>query len=178
LIKTGYTLQWVNTMTRKGWSPHPTSNRPQDASIDSRDLSGAAQERDVTPVRRLVTYADIDDRCYDGTVSVTARHELELTDGRRVLLLDDRGWGSSGSWAEASVDDIQRTTRMVVGPDEPPEGRSQQEMETLHWNSLQQTAHLQGVIVDAAELQRLQHDVVLSERLLARIDADSGTSCG
>lgn len=126
----------------------------------------------MTAVRRLVTYADIDDRsCDPGTVSVAARHELELTDRRRVLLLNDRGWGSTGRWAGASEEYIQRIARMVVGPDEPPAGRSQQDMETLHWDCLQQVAQQQGVMVDAAELRRLPHGVVLSERLLARIGA-------
>jgi hypothetical protein len=58
---------------------------------------------------------------------------------------------------------------MVVGPDAPPPGRSQQDMDALHWDFLQQIAQRQGVIVDAAELMRLPHDVVLSERLLARV---------
>jgi hypothetical protein len=130
----------------------------------------------MTAVRRLVTYADIDDRSHPGTVSVAARLEVELTDGRRVVLLDDRGWGSTQRWAEASVKRIEETTRMVVGPDEPPTGRSREEMETIHWTSLQQTINRQGVAVDAAELRRLPHDVVLSQRLLARIGADSETS--
>jgi hypothetical protein len=117
----------------------------------------------MTAVRRLITYADIDDRALDpGMVSVAARLEVELTDGRRILLLDDRGWGSTQRWAETSVEDIQETTRVVVGPDEPPNGRSQEEMETGHWTSLQQIVNRQGIAVDAAELRRLPHDVELS----------------
>ena len=73
----------------------------------------AEQERHMTVARRLVTYADIDDRSsHMGMVSVTARLEVELTDGRRILLLDDRGWGSSGSRATTPVRDIQQTTRV------------------------------------------------------------------
>ena len=49
---------------------------------------------------------------------MSARHEAELVDGRRVLLLDDRGWSSSGNvsdiWALTSVEDIEKTARMVV----------------------------------------------------------------
>jgi hypothetical protein len=122
----------------------------------------------MTAVKRLVTFADIVDASSE-RVEVAARHELELTDGRRVLLLDDRGWGSSRSWAKISVESVQRTTRMVVGPDEPPAGRSQEDMEALHWGALQEAAQRQGVMVDAGELRKLPHDVVLSERLLARI---------
>jgi hypothetical protein len=49
-------------------------------------------------------------------------------------------------------------------------------MEKAHWTYLQQIAERQGVPTDAAELRRLPHDVVLSERLLARIGADFNRS--
>jgi len=46
----------------------------------------------VAVVERLVTIADVDDKVLDPwNVSVKARHEVVLTDGRRLLLLDDRG---------------------------------------------------------------------------------------
>lgn len=126
----------------------------------------------MTSVRRLVTYADVDEgSSHPQKVSVTARTELECTDGRRVLLLDDRGWGSTASWGEMSVENIKDNTRMVVGPDESPEGGSKEEMESLYWSSLLQIARQQSIAVDAAELRRLPHDVVLSRRLLARIGA-------
>ncbi len=123
-------------------------------------------------VTRLVTFADIDDVNDTGQVSVSARHEAELADGSRVLLLDDRGWGSSQDWAAESVEGIQETTRMVVGPDEPFDGLSQEDMATAHWNSLQQILQRQGVVIDAAELRQLPHDIVLSRRLLARLGAN------
>jgi hypothetical protein len=125
-------------------------------------------------VTRLVTFVDVDDRANDDTIAVSARHEAELADGSRVLLLDDRGWGSSGPrniWAFTSVQDIVATTRTVVGPDEPFGGRSQEDMEADHWASLGQIAQRQGVVTDAAELRQLPHDVVLSPRLLARVNA-------
>ena len=124
-------------------------------------------------VTRLVTFVDVDERTNDDIISVSARHEVELADGSRVLLLDDRGWGSSGPrniWTFTSLQDVVNTTRMVVGPDEPFDGRSWEDMEVEHWSALQHTAQQQGVQVDATELRRLPHDVVLSPRLLARID--------
>ena len=127
----------------------------------------------MTAVRCLVTYVAIaDDSSKPQSISVALRHEVELTDGRRVLLLDDRGWGGTANWAEMSAEDIRRTSRMVVGPDAPPAGRSEDEMEILHWTSLHEIAQRQGVVVNAAELRRLPHDVVLSPRLLARIGTD------
>lgn len=50
-------------------------------------------------VVRLVTLADVDAR----RVSVSARHEAVLEDGRRVLLLDDRGWSQTLAGADARV---------------------------------------------------------------------------
>jgi hypothetical protein len=49
-------------------------------------------------------------------------------------------------------------------------------MEILHWTSLQEIAQRQGVVVDAAELRRLPHDVVLSDQLLARVGTDPSSA--
>jgi hypothetical protein len=110
-------------------------------------------------------------------MSVSARHEAVLVDGRRVLLLDDRGWCSSGPpniWAVTSVEDIVDTARMVVGPDEPFGGRSHEDMEADHGAHLSEVLQQQGIVAGALELMRLPHDVVLSERLLARLGHDPG----
>jgi hypothetical protein len=148
----------------------------------------------MAAVTRLVTLVDVRDEASDARqMSVSARHEAELADGRRVLLLDDRGWTSAvltaywgeahgdGSerdepdvWATTSVEEIEETARFVVGPDEPPEGYSQDEMEASHWDYLAGVLGEQGVVVDAQELKWLPHAVVLSERLLARIDPGPG----
>jgi hypothetical protein len=101
-------------------------------------------------------------------MSVRARHEAVLADGRRVVLLNDRGWGG-GTWAQETVQEMERTGRMVVGPDEPFEGRTQADMEADHWDSLARTLEQHGVEVEAAELKALPHDVELSERVLARL---------
>jgi hypothetical protein len=130
----------------------------------------------MSTVTRLVTYADVSHQALPAEVSITARHELELADGRRVLLLNDRGWGSSGSWAEQTLTDIHENARTVVGPDEPPNGRSHEEEATLHWSYLQGIAQKQGVAVDADVLRQLPHDVILSRELLARIGAGDTTA--
>lgn len=136
-------------------------------------LRGPDRHRDVPTAQRLVTFADVNDQAGD-KVSVSAFHVVELDDGSRVLLLDDRGWGSSGTWAMCSVDEIQETTRMVVGPDEPAAGLSYEDEEQLHWAYLQQIAQRRGVAVDAYELSQLPHDVVLTERLRACVGPGSG----
>lgn len=112
-----------------------------------------------------------------GRVSVSARHEAVLEDGSRLLLLDDRGWtqelrGAGADlvddlWAITSEGDIVETARLVVGPDEPFGGRTQDGMESDHWNALAETLRAQGVAVEAGELMQLPHDVELSDRLRA-----------
>jgi hypothetical protein len=145
----------------------------------------------MTAVARLVTFVDVDDRVDDAhQMSVSARHEAELVDGTRVLLLDDRGWSSSALtahwagdvadreswlevhpdiWAMTSVEDIEETARVVVGPDEPFDGCSQEEAEEGHWTYLSGVLRQHGIVVDPLDLKRLPHDVVPSERLLARL---------
>lgn len=63
-----------------------------DFAVDGLGCNGSR----VAPVTRLVTFVDMDDRANDDYLSVSARHEAVLADGRRVLLLRDRGWGESG----------------------------------------------------------------------------------
>jgi hypothetical protein len=123
----------------------------------------------MTPPVRLVTYVDVAPGPRN-EVSATARHELELADGRRILLLDDRGWGSTAAWTDSSVADLERTSRTVVGPDEPFDELTAQDMERLHWQALSRVAQEQGVSVDGKLLQELPHIVVLSERVLALVE--------
>jgi hypothetical protein len=119
-------------------------------------------------------------------MSVSARHETVLADGRRLLLLDDRGWSASliisgegvaDPWSQTSVEEIEDTARAVLGPDEPFDGRSQEDMEAAHWDYLAGLLRQQGVVVDAIELRQLPHDVVLGQRLLARTGGDRGDFC-
>jgi hypothetical protein len=112
-------------------------------------------------------------------MTVAARHEAVLDDGRRVILLDDRGWTSAlrgagvdegtDAWQFASEREISETARAVVGPDEPFGDHTQADMERHHWRWLAEKLAAEGVVVDADELRRLPHDVVLSERVRARL---------
>jgi hypothetical protein len=129
-------------------------------------------------VVRLVTVADLQEGASDRNMSVSARLEAVLRDGRRIVLLDGRGWTESlrGSgaddmdvWATSSEDQIAETAGFVVGPDEPYGGRSQSDMETGHWDTLAEALVAQGVDASADELRRLPREVVLTERLRARL---------
>lgn len=124
----------------------------------------------MTDLRRLVTFVDVDDQVDDSTIQLHVRHEAELPDGSRLLLLCDRGWTISGPpdiWAYTSVDEIIETARVVVGPDEPFANWSPADMERHHWVALQKIAGQQGVTTDVAKLRSLPHDVVLSSRIIA-----------
>jgi hypothetical protein len=132
----------------------------------------------MSDVVRLETVADLHRAENARDMSVSARLEAVLANGRRVVLLDGRGWTESlrGSgaddmdvWATSSAAGIAETARAVVGPDEAYGGRSQSEMDTGHWTTLAETLRAQGVDASADDLRRLPHDVVLSDRLQARL---------
>jgi hypothetical protein len=98
-------------------------------------------------------------------------------DGHHGLLLDDRGWTESGTpnmWVTTSVEDVVDTARTVVGPDEPFDGRSQEDMEADHWAHLSGLLQQRGLVGSPGEPRRLPYSVVLSERLLARVGRVSG----
>lgn len=126
---------------------------------------------------RLVTFVDLaDDGADPWQVSCSARHEAVLSDGSHVLLLDDRGWSVSlargadlNIWSITTVADVEFTARGVVGPDEPPDGRSYEVESASHWASLAATVRQHGADTDPRELSLLPHDVVLSDRLLAKL---------
>jgi len=105
-------------------------------------------------------------------MSLWALHLAVLDDGRRLTLLDDRGWGVHGPpdiWHRTSVGEIEANARMVVGPDEPHGSHSQTEMLADHRAHLAGILRDEGVLVDVEELSWLPHDVELSERLRTRI---------
>jgi hypothetical protein len=153
----------------------------------------------MAAVACLLTFIDIagdDDAAPDAPrLSVSARHEAMLADGRRVVLLDDRGWSEQFAvawyhepspwerrpvelpdiWTCKTVEEMERTARDVVGPDEPFEGRTRADMEASHWESLARVLLQQGIEVDGAELRALRHHVKLSDRVLARIGASPAT---
>ena len=105
-------------------------------------------------------------------MSFAALHLAVLDDGRRLTLLDDRGWGVSGPpdlWQETTVEEIAEDARTVVGPDEAYDDHSQTDMAAAHWTSLADTLRQHGVLVNPEELSRLPHDVELTERVRDRL---------
>jgi hypothetical protein len=137
----------------------------------------------VVTVARFVTFADVDSNVADAAqASVSARHEAVLTDGRRIVIFDGRGYSWSvhsgvgdvvhDPWTWTSVEEIEGTARVVVGPDEPIPGRSRDAVEADHCAYIAALLQRQSVDVTLHELKHLPHDVVLSELLLARVHPD------
>jgi len=127
---------------------------------------------------RLVTVADVAAPVDPGDLAVSVRHEAVIADGRRIVLLDGRGFTESlrgpgadrlDVWTSTSEDDLARTARVVVGPDEPYGDLTRADMEAGHWETLADVLRAQGVQVDADELRRLPHDVELTDALRARL---------
>jgi hypothetical protein len=127
---------------------------------------------------RLVTVADVAAPADPGDLAVSVRHEAVVDDGRRIVLQDGRGFTESlrgpgadrvDVWTSTSEDDLARTARVVVGPDEPYGDLTQADMEAGHWETLADVLRAQGVQVDADELRRLPHDVELTDALRARL---------
>lgn len=105
-------------------------------------------------------------------MSFSALHLAVLEDGRRLTLLDDRGWTVSGPpdlWQETTVEEIANDARTVVGPDEAYGDHSRTEMAEAHWASLASTLRRHRVLVDPKELSSLPHDVELTERVRDRL---------
>jgi hypothetical protein len=73
--------------------------------------------------------------------------------------------------AGLSTEEVAWTTRMVVGPDEPPDGMTHEQMAAGHWGHLAAVLRRHGATVTAPELERLPHDVLLSDRLRAWLTA-------
>jgi len=121
-------------------------------------------------VARLLTFVDINDvddggpdGCWSETQLVLGFEERSEQDRRRYEL------EFPGIWTSETVEEIARTARDVVGPDEPFDGHTQADMEADHWNALVRVLEQEGVAAEPAELERLPHDVELSDRVLARI---------
>lgn len=105
-------------------------------------------------------------------MSFSALHLAVLDDGRRLTLLDDRGWGVHGPpdlWQRITADEIAEDARTVVGPDEAFGNHSQADMAAEHWAGLADTLRDHGVLVDPEELSRLPHDVEFTDRVRDRL---------
>lgn len=115
-------------------------------------------------IERLLTVVDLDDRDTRGHSAWAHLHAV-LREGRRFVLLDDRGWSSSALVADRGIQEVKDTAKTVVGPDEPGPGETREQMEVMYWESLERKLREAGVNAEARELRALPHDVEIGERL-------------
>lgn len=84
----------------------------------------------MAAVKRLVTLVDAEgDLGGPRRMSLSARHEAVLADGRRLLLLGDRGWSegwerSADIWSQTSGEEIANTGAASGRPRGHRDGRS------------------------------------------------------
>jgi hypothetical protein len=141
---------------------------------------------------RLVTFAELDGDEAARQPSVHARLELELSGGRRVTVLDDRGWGWSvgvyssepldpaelerqrqelDPWSGWTEEDIAEMAQEVVGEDsdEPSDGQTVEASRAQYWSYLADLVHERGIEIRPDALRALPREVELGERIRARI---------
>jgi hypothetical protein len=122
----------------------------------------------VPDVERLVTVVDLDERNQSGR-SAWAHLYVVLGTGERRVLLDDRGWSGSAEIAQEGLRQIEDTARMVVGPDGPGPGETDEQMEAWYWEWMEHNLRDAGIRAEADELKALPHDVEIGERLHHRL---------
>jgi hypothetical protein len=126
----------------------------------------------VACVERLVTVVDLDEQNQSGR-SASAHLYVALDSGRRYLLLADRGWSGSAEIAEEGLAQIEDTARMVVGPDGPGPGETNEQMQARYCDWMQHKLRDAGISAEVAALRALPHDVEIGERLRQRFDSST-----
>lgn len=125
----------------------------------------------VEPVAIHVVHAE---PAYNASeMSFSVLHLAALDDGRRLTLLDDRGWGVHGPadvWQRATIEELADDARTVVGPDEAYGNHSQADMAAEHRASLADILRQHGVHCDPEDLSRLPHEVEFTERVRDRVN--------
>lgn len=122
----------------------------------------------MVDVERLITVVELDERDPSGH-SAWAHLYVELSTGERRALAADRGWSSSAEIAEHGLTIIENTARMVVGPDGPGPGETDEQMASQYWEWMERKLGDAGIRGEAATLKALPHDVEIGERLSHRL---------
>jgi hypothetical protein len=118
---------------------------------------------------RLVTYASLRELA-SSAYSVNLQHVACLPDGREILLLDDRGFSASATFGIGLTrDEVELAARTCVGPDEPVDQQTQEQVEEWHWTFIAERLRGAGVTISIDELRHLEHDVVLDDGLRAAV---------
>jgi hypothetical protein len=124
-------------------------------------------------VTRLGAFADFeDDEALQRQVLIGIEQFAMLDDGRR-LILDRAGFGttiaglaaSEDPWSHMTVEDIEDDVRTTLAPD-VDDGNPSHDHD---WRHLARRLQEHGVECSADALMRVPYDIVLSDRLKARL---------
>lgn len=122
----------------------------------------------VVDVERLITVVELDEQDPTGH-SAWAQLYAKLSTGERRRLLAGRGWSSSAEIADRGLASIESTARMVVGPDGPGPGETEEQMQSLYWELIVRKLRDADIRGEADELRALPHDVEIGECLTRRL---------
>jgi hypothetical protein len=104
----------------------------------------------------LGAWGDVSEGSSGGT-SCNVREFALLSDGRKITLLDDRGWTMSAPLGEIWLAHVVRNIYTVVLPDDAEETGEEHE-----WQRFEQRLREAGVAVSQDELRTLPYHVTLS----------------
>jgi hypothetical protein len=97
------------------------------------------------------------------------RMEAVLTNGEPLVLIDDRGFDAPGTWSSWTREELEQHAREVVGPDEPFDDITFEQMRTSHWTSLAEQLAAAGISVHADELSQLTTVVEIPTAVLDQL---------
>ena len=107
------------------------------------DYSTRLVRPSLNDVERLVTVVELDEQDPNGH-SPWAHLYVELSTGARHGLALDRGWSSSAEIADEGLTSIETTARMVVRPDGPGPGETDEQMDSQYWEWLERKLRRQN----------------------------------
>ncbi|MGH3652611.1 hypothetical protein [Glutamicibacter sp.] len=98
-------------------------------------------------------------------VRVRVLFQAQLDDGQSIVVLDDRGWSTSGEWAQVTPAEIRETSLVAVGPDEPARGWTPAEELHAYWEYIRSFLGTQQIHLPVDVLMNLEHEVRFGPRL-------------
>lgn len=156
----------MSNETSGEWSAHPQERADQHPA--QRELGDDGRTLDPLANRGIVllgALCGISPPAAGDDVGVARFWVAEfavLSNGRRVILSDDRGFSFSGpigpTASPLTIEDIVNTVRVVVLPD-PDDG------EPHSWSDLAASAGRRGIDVTALELRHLPYEIGLTAEL-------------
>jgi hypothetical protein len=123
----------------------------------------------MAQVVELVAECELVERAGNRTSFEVVEYAV-LPDGRRVTLLDDRGWSQTthglpaGEQWPLTADDVRRDVLAVVLPDD-----AETSGEDHEWGWFVERLHDAGVDVTRDELRALPYRIVFGDRLRAAL---------